>query len=127
MQRLPTSAQRVSSALGLCVVMLATLPRYLAGGNETRMTLIFMALVAVLVATVFQWRLLPSAGRRRLPAMLKRLAFMMILGLMVMGIWHALFTDWISWQVFISHASTFGLVTHIVSLWWTTENESAKS
>ena len=36
MQRTPTSPERVSVALGLCVVMLATLPRYMAGGHETR-------------------------------------------------------------------------------------------
>lgn len=113
-----TSANKVSSALGLCVVMFATLPRYMAGGHETRLTLILLALVVVLVATIVQWRLLPRDGRQQLPGMLKRLAIMMMLGVLVMGAWHALFTDWMSWQVFISHASTFGLVAHVVSLWW---------
>ncbi|MCO7245306.1 hypothetical protein [Halomonas sp. Mc5H-6] len=115
------SANKVSSALGLCVVMLAALPRYMAGGHETRLTLILLALVAVLVATVLQWRLLPREGRQQLPGRLKRLSIMMILGVLVMGAWHALFTDWMSWQVFISHASTFGLVAHVVSLWWSAE------
>lgn len=117
----PTSAQRVSSAFGLCIVMLATLPRYMAGGNETRLSLIIMALVIVLVAVVVQWRMLSTAERHRLPGMCKRLAAMMGLGALVMGGWHALFTDWISWQVFISHAATFGLVTHVISLWWATD------
>lgn len=81
----PTSAQRVSSAFGLCIVMLATLPRYLAGGNETRLSLIIMALVIVLVAVVVQWRMLSAAERHRLPGMCKRLAAMMVLGVLVMG------------------------------------------
>ncbi|SDN13189.1 hypothetical protein [Vreelandella arcis] len=123
----PASAQRVSSALGLCVVMLTALPRYLAGGNETRLSLILVAFVVVLVATVMQWRLLSDAGRRCLPGMLKRLLLMMGLGLLVMGAWHALFTDWISWQVFISHASTFGLIAHVISLWWMTNSDKPKT
>ncbi|MGM0824077.1 MAG: hypothetical protein ACQEUY_05080 [Pseudomonadota bacterium] len=124
---MPTSAQRVSSAFGLCIVMLATLPRYLAGGNETRLSLIIMALVIVLVAVVVQWRMLSAAERHRLPGMCKRLAAMMVLGVLVMGGWHALFTDWISWQVFISHAATFGLVAHVISLWWATDKGDATS
>lgn len=122
----PASAKRVSSALGLCVVMLSTLPRYLAGGHETRLTLILLAFVVVLVAAVLQWRLLPGDGRQQLSGMLKRLAIMMMLGALVMGAWHALFTDWMSWQVFISHASTFGLVAHVVSLWWANESHGGK-
>lgn len=114
----PTSAQRVSSAFGLCIVMLATLPRYMAGGNETRLSLIIMALVIVLVAAAVQWRMLSAEERHRLPGMCQRLAAMLGVGVLVMGGWHALFTDWISWQVFISHAATFGLVAHIISLWW---------
>ncbi|MGM0542275.1 MAG: hypothetical protein ACQERP_00140 [Pseudomonadota bacterium] len=124
---MPTSAQRVSSAFGLCIVMLATLPRYMAGGNETRLSLIIMALVIVLAAVVVQWRMLSAAQRHRLPGMLKRLAAMMGLGVLVVGAWHALFTDWISWQVFISHAATFGLVAHVISLWWATDKGSATS
>ncbi|MCA1772020.1 MAG: hypothetical protein LC677_05120 [Halomonas sp.] len=127
LQGAPTSAKRVSSALGLCIVMLAALPRYLAGGHETRLTLILMALVAVLVASIVQWRLLPSEGRQQLPVMLKRLSIMMVLGVLVMGVWHALFTDWMSWQVFISHASTFGLVAHVVSLWWADEYQGGRT
>lgn len=123
----PASANKVSSAIGLCIVMLAALPRYMVGGHETRLTLILMALVVVLVATVLQWRLLSHDGRQQLSGMLKRLSIMMILGVLVMGAWHALFTDWMSWQVFISHATTFGLVAHVVSLWWATDEGSATS
>ena len=52
MQRTPTSPERISVALGLCVVMLATLPRYMAGGHETRQTLIFFALALVAFAAI---------------------------------------------------------------------------
>ena len=53
MQRTPTSPERISVALGLCVVMLATLPRYMAGGHETRQTLIFFALALVVLRLLF--------------------------------------------------------------------------
>ncbi|WP_442907924.1 hypothetical protein [Halomonas sp. PA16-9] len=108
MQRAPTSPERISVALGLCVVMLATLPRYMAGGHETRQTLIIFALALVAFAAIVQWRLLAVEARRRLPQLCKRLVVMLLLGMVVMGGWHALFTDWISWQVFISHGATLG-------------------
>ncbi|MDQ7730253.1 hypothetical protein [Halomonas sp. SpR8] len=119
MQGAPSSPERISVALGLCMVMLAALPRYMAGGHETRQTLIIFALVLVAVAAAVQWRLLSAQARQRLPRLLKRLAAMLLLGMAVMGVWHALFTDWISWQVFISHGATLGVLLHALSLWWT--------
>ncbi|PKG49354.1 MULTISPECIES: hypothetical protein [Halomonadaceae] len=124
MQRTPTSPERISVALGLCVVMLATLPRYMAGGHETRQTLIFFALALVAFATIIQWRLLAVEARRRLPQLCKRLAVMLLLGMVVMGGWHALFTEWISWQVFISHGATLGVLMHTVGLWWAGERQA---
>lgn len=118
MQTMPYSAERVSVALGLCVVMLASLPRFMADGYSTRQTLIIMAVVLVASAAIAQWRMLTSEGRRKLPRLCLRLALMMIVGAAIMGVWHALFTAWISWQVFISHAATCGLLIHAVSLWW---------
>ncbi|MDQ7731377.1 hypothetical protein QT231_01620 [Halomonas sp. SpR1] len=125
MQRAPTSPERISVALGLCIVMLATLPRYMAGGHETRQTLIIFALVLVSLATVVQWRLLAVEARRRLPQLCKRLVAMLLLGMAVMGGWHALFTDWISWQVFISHGATLGVLLHALSLWWSGERQAS--
>ncbi|WP_350359296.1 hypothetical protein V8F66_11410 [Vreelandella sp. SM1641] len=122
MQRLPYSPERISVALGLCVVMLAALPRYMAGGHETRQTLIIVALVLVASAAVIQWRMVSTEARQRLPGLLKRLVVMMLLGMLVMAGWHALFTNWISWQVFISHGATLGLLMHALSLWWTGKN-----
>ncbi|OJA04637.1 hypothetical protein [Halomonas sp. QHL1] len=124
MQRAPTSPERISVALGLCVVMLATLPRYMAGGYETRQTLIIFALALVAFAAIVQWRLLAVEARRRLPQLCKRLVVMLLLGMVVMGGWHALFTDWISWQVFISHGATLGVLLHAITLWWSGERSA---
>ena len=118
MQQTVYSPKRVSVAVGLCIVMLSALPRYMVGGHETRQTLLLMALVLVAGAAAFQWRMLSQEARQALPALIKRLAIMLVLGALVMGAWHAMFTDWISWQVFISHAATCGLLLHAVSLWW---------
>lgn len=125
MQRAPNSPERISVALGLCLVMLAVMPRYWAGGHDTRQTLIVIALVLVASATLVQWRMLSAALRQKLPGLLKRLALMMLLGMAGMGIWHALFTEWISWQVFISHGATLGLLLHALSLWWLGERQTS--
>tara|TARA_R110002012_G_scaffold9100_1_gene41776 strand:- start:12871 stop:13245 length:375 start_codon:yes stop_codon:yes gene_type:complete len=119
MKRAPFSAERISVAVGLCVLMLAALPRYVAGGHETRQTLIGITLAVVASVVLLQWRLLGVEARQRIPPLLKRLALMMVVGLVAMGLWHALFTTWISWQVFISHAATLGLILHALSLGWT--------
>lgn len=124
MQRTPSSPERISVALGLCVVMLAALPRYIAGGYEARQTLIIIALVVVAFVAIVQWRLLPVEARRRLPKLFKRLAVMLLLGMALMGVWHALFTDWISWQVFISHGATLGVLLHALSLWWSGQHQA---
>lgn len=123
MQRVPYSPERISVAIGLCVVMLSALPRYMVGGHETRQTLLLIALAFVASAAVLQWRMLSVSARQDLPGLLKRLVVMMAVGALVMGGWHALFTDWISWQVFISHAATAGLLLHAVSLWWLRREE----
>lgn len=118
MQKLAYSPERISVALGLCIVMLATLPRYVVGGHETRQTLLLIAFVLVATAAVVQWRMLSKTARQQLPRLIKRLVGMLLLGAVIMGVWHALFTDWISWQVFISHAATCGLLFHALSLGW---------
>ncbi|CAM4174190.1 hypothetical protein VRRI112168_16765 [Vreelandella rituensis] len=125
MQRPTPTAERLSVALGLCVVMLATLPRYLAGGHESRQTLILIALGVVALATFMQWRILPQDARARLPGLLKRLVGMLVVGSLLMGLWHWLFTDWISWQVLVSHGATLGLLLHVLSLWWSSETTEA--
>lgn len=123
MQRAPSSPERISVALGLCIVMLAMLPRYMAGGHATRQTLIIIALAVLAVAATLQWRLLSLAARKKLPALLKRLGGMLLVGMVVMSGWHLLFTDWISWQVLISHGMTLGVLIHALSLWWSNDHQ----
>ncbi|MGA4495042.1 hypothetical protein [Vreelandella venusta] len=118
MQRVPFSPERISVALGLCIVMLAAIPRYMVEGHETRQTLLLVALVIVVGAAAVQWKMLSAGARKALPKLCQRLLLMLLMGALVMGAWHGLFTDWISWQVFISHAATCGLLFHAVSLWW---------
>ncbi|HSP58378.1 MAG TPA: hypothetical protein VLO12_08765 [Halomonas sp.] len=115
--------QRVSLLLGLWILMLSIIPRYLAAGHQTRLTLIVIALVVVGVATFFQWWLLTVDDKSVLPKLLGRLAIAMVIGLAVMGLWHLLFSDWISWQRLISHGATLGLLLHAVTLWWHTGRE----
>ncbi|MFG6666667.1 hypothetical protein ACGK9R_06125 [Halomonas sp. HNIBRBA4712] len=116
MQR--ASSERVSVAIGLCVLMLSVIPRYMAGGFETRQTLLLVAIVLVAGAAIVNWRLLSPQERSRLPGLLKRLAIALLAGAAAMGVWHALMTAWISWQEFISHAATCGLLLFAVSLGW---------
>lgn len=123
MQQAASSPERVSVAIGLCVVMLAALPRYIAGGYETRQTLIVIALALVAFVAAVQWRLLIVDARQRLPKLFKRLLVMLLLGTVLMGLWHVLFTDWISWQVFISHGATLGVLLHALSLGWTDKRQ----
>lgn len=123
MQRAPSSPERISVLLGICVVMVATLPRYMAGGYETRQTLIILAFALVAFAAVVQWRLLAADARRKLPPLCKRLVSMLLLGMLLMAGWHALSTEWISWQVFTSHGATLGVLLHALSLWWSRERQ----
>lgn len=113
--------ERLSLMLGLVVLMLATVPRYLAGDHGTRLNLILVALAVVAVVIVAHWRLLDVAARRRLPGLLGRLGLSLAAGLAGMGLWHALFTDWISWQLLIAHGATLGLLLHALWLWWSAE------
>ncbi|SFU29661.1 hypothetical protein [Halomonas korlensis] len=117
MEARPTP-ERVSLLLGLGILMLSILPRYLAGGHQTRLTLIVISLSVVGVVALVQWWLLSVDDKRFLPRLLARLAIAMITGLVVMGLWHLLFSDWTSWQRLISHGATLGLLLHALTLGW---------
>lgn len=116
--------ERLSLMLGLLVLMLANVPRYLAGGHENRLTMIGIAIVVVAAVAVMHWRLLAQAGRARLPALIRRLCLALLAGLALMGGWHAMMTAWISWQLLIAHGATLGLLIHAVWLWWRPVNEA---
>ncbi|WP_309674535.1 hypothetical protein [Billgrantia campisalis] len=111
------TAERLSVMLGLVVLMLANVPRYLATGHDTQLTLILMAAAAVAAVSVAHWRMLEAAERTRLPALFKRFGLCLVAGGVLMGAWHALFTDWISWQLLLAHGATLGLLLHAVWLW----------
>ncbi|MCH4565034.1 hypothetical protein MKP05_18200 [Halomonas sp. EGI 63088] len=113
--------ERLSLLLGLAVLMLATVPRFLAGGHETRLTLILIAVAVVVGVAFLHWRMLQREARRRLPRLLGGLGLSLLAGLAGMGLWHALFTDWISWQLLIAHGATLGLLLHALWLWWQAE------
>lgn len=117
MNTAPT-AERLSLLAGLLVLMLATVPRYLAGGYENRLSLITVALAVVAAVAVINWRMLDKGERARLPRLGKRLVASLVAGLALMGLWHALFTAWISWQLLIAHGATLGLLLHALWLWW---------
>lgn len=107
--------ERISVAIGLCIVMLATLPRYLAGRNETHQTLIMLVTAALVVYLVIQWRLLSATSRQRMPGLLRRLVLSLLAGLAGMMVWHTVFSDWFSWQLLLSHGTTLGLILHALS------------
>ncbi len=112
------TAERLSLLLGLIVLMLATVPRYLAGDHGNRLSLILLALAVVAAVAVLNWRLLPASERGRLPTLMARFGIALVAGLALMGGWHALFTAWISWQLLLAHGATLGLLLHAVWLWW---------
>ncbi|QJQ97213.1 hypothetical protein HIO72_16420 [Halomonas sp. PA5] len=109
--------------LGLLAVFLASLPRYLAGGHETRLSLILMMAAVVTAVVIVHWRLLSSEGKRRTPGLLKRLGLSLLAGLAAMSLWHALFSAWVGWEIALSHGATLGLLLHVMVLWWRREPE----
>ncbi|SDJ33209.1 hypothetical protein [Billgrantia gudaonensis] len=119
------SAERLSLMLGLLVLMGATVPRYLAGGHDARLALILVAFAVVAVVTLMNWRLLATEERRRLPALLKRLGLCLGAGAVGMGLWHAVMSDWLSWQLLLAHGATLGLLLHALWSWWSVESSGA--
>ncbi|MDZ7852814.1 MAG: hypothetical protein U5L98_09280 [Halomonas sp.] len=109
--------ERLSLLLGLGILMLATLPRYLAGGHETRLSVMLMALAVVALVILLQWRLLSAEARSRLPALLRRLGLSLVAGTIVMALWHTLTSDFFGWELLVSHGATLGLLLHALSLW----------
>ncbi|MFW6345081.1 MAG: hypothetical protein ACOC0M_01920 [Halomonas sp.] len=109
--------ERLSLLLGFTLLCLVSLPRYQVGGFETRFNLILMVLAMVALAALFQWRLLAAEQRARLPRLLGRLGLCLLAGLAGMGAWHALVSDFIGWELWVSHGATLGLLLHALSLW----------
>ncbi|MGS2743462.1 hypothetical protein ACU6TU_07690 [Halomonas sp. LS-001] len=116
--------ERVSVGIGLCLVMLATLPRFIVNGLETRQTLLVIAIAAVAAVMAINYRLLSIEARQRLPAFIKMLLVAMLIGLAIMTLWHSIMSDWFSWQELISHGATLGLLLHVLNLWRQPKPES---
>ncbi|MDR5858630.1 hypothetical protein FZZ93_04930 [Halomonas eurihalina] len=112
------SPERCSLLLGLLILMVASVPRYLVGGHDTHLALLAIGGVAVASLTVFQWWLLPAELRAVLPTLMRRLIACMAIGLLAMGIWHALFGAWSGWPLLVSHGATLGLLLHALGVWW---------
>lgn len=111
------SSERISLGVGLCAIMLAALPRYIAGGHETRQTLVLLGAAAIAAVMAVQWRWLDKAGRQRLPRLLLRLAGLLALGLALVFSGYSLFGTAHSWAVSLSHGATLGLLLYAVTLW----------
>ncbi len=109
--------ERLSLMVGMVLLMLATIPRYLVGGHDNRLNLILIALVVVAGVAIANWRLLEDEARARLPQLIRRLAASLVAGLAGMGLFHALFTDFIGWELWIAHGATLGLLLHALGLW----------
>jgi len=109
--------ERLSLMLSLTLLMLSTIPRYLVGGHDNRFNLILIALLVVAGVAVTHWRMLEAEARRRLPPLMGRLGVCMVAGLVGMGLYHALFTDFIGWELLIAHGATLGLLLHALGLW----------
>ncbi|MCK2183249.1 hypothetical protein [Halomonas getboli] len=112
-----SSPERLSLLVGLAAMMAATLPRYLVGGHHTRLTLLALAIVAVLGVALAQWRLLAAEARARLPALLRRLLICLIVGLVAMAAWQGLVAGWSGLALLASHGTTLGLLLHALGIW----------
>ncbi|SHL95090.1 hypothetical protein [Vreelandella subglaciescola] len=112
-----TSPERISLGAGLCAIMLATLPRYVAGGHDTRLTLVLMAVAAIVLVMGIQWRWLPEEGKQRLPALFTRLLGLLVLGVGASFAWYGMTGSGSGWAVSLSHGATFGLLLYALTLW----------
>ena len=109
--------ERLSLMLGMVLLMMSTIPRYLAGGHDNRFNLILIALVVVAGVAAANWRLLEAEARLRMPRLMGRLGISMVVGLFGMGLYHTWFTDFIGWELLIAHGATLGLLLHALWLW----------
>lgn len=112
-----TSPERISLGAGLCGIMLATLPRYVEGGHDTRLTLVLMATAAIALVMIIQWRWLPREGKQRLPMLLARLLGLLALGVGLSLVWYGTTGFGSGWPVSVSHGATLGLLLYAVTLW----------
>ena len=112
------SSARCSLLVGLLMLMLASAPRYYLDGHDTHLIMLSFGGIAVAALAFFHWWQLASEWRANLKALIRRLAALMIGGIVIMGLWHALFGAWSGWPLLLSHGATLGLLLHALGLWW---------
>lgn len=117
-QKLSATAERVSLMLGLVLVILCNVPRFVVGGYETRLSLALAFALAVAVAGFFQWRQLSAAARKRLPLLTRRLLACFIGGVAAIGLVYLLSGGWIGWELLIAYGASTGLIGYALWLWW---------
>ncbi len=119
------SPERCSLLVGLLILMVVSVPRYLAGGmipiwldgdRWCRRGIVGRLPVVAIVCGV----------ACRAARLMRRLVICLVVGLLVMGIWHALFGAWSGWPLLVSHGATLGLLLHALGLWWKPAPERKK-
>lgn len=110
--------ERLSIMVGVLAAIVATLPRYIAGGHQGQLILILLAFAAIAVVSVAAWRMLSHEARRRLPALLARLLLMLLLGAVTVGLWQLLQSGGIDGLLLLSHGATVGLLLHALLVGW---------
>jgi len=110
--------ERFSVMTGLVLVMLASVPRYVFEGHETRLTLLLMAAAVVTIAAGFHWRMIESSARRQLPGLIKRLLACLLGGGLAIAIWQGVSLGGVDAILLRSHGAALGLLIHVVSLLW---------
>ncbi|MCW4151807.1 hypothetical protein OM427_20015 [Halomonas sp. 18H] len=112
------SPARCSLLIGLLVLMLVSVPRYYLGGHDTHLAMLLLGGVGAATLAIYQWWQLSADHRHLLGVLVRRLAALLAAGIVLMGLWQALFATWTGWPVLVSHGATLGLLLHAMGLWW---------
>lgn len=109
--------ERLSIMVGVLAAIAATLPRYMAGGHQGRLTLILIAFVVILIVAGVSWRMLAPQAQRRLNGLLGRLLIMLLLGGVLIALWQ-FFMGGLNPLLMLSHGATLGLLLHALTVGW---------
>ncbi|SDX46262.1 hypothetical protein SAMN05443545_105344 [Aidingimonas halophila] len=109
--------QRLSTLLGLLILIVASIPRYVINQHMTRLTLLLIAFAAVAVVVIWHWRGLDQASRMQVPHFVRRLGGWLLAGLAVTALWQIATHGIIIWPLWLSQAAVSGLLLHVATLW----------
>ena len=111
--------ERLSTLIGVLAAIAATLPRYMYGAvDQGRLLLILMAFAVVAIVAGIAWRMLIPSARKRLPGLLARLGFNLLLGCVLVAVWQWFDHGGVMLLLLLSHGATFGLLIHAVTVGW---------